>query len=66
MTPVEAARLRPAGRLPALNDHVYGDVPPFACSTIEYCVPTVPAGRLEVVITSPTGATVIDSVTDLI
>jgi hypothetical protein len=66
MIPVDAARLSPAGRLPALIDQLYGDVPPFACSTVEYCEPTVPEGRLEVVIESDTGAMTIDRVTDLV
>jgi hypothetical protein len=30
MIPVDAAKLSPAGRLPALIDQAYGDVPPFA------------------------------------
>jgi hypothetical protein len=35
MIPVEATRLRPAGRLPELIDHVYDPVPPVACSAVE-------------------------------
>ena len=66
MIPVDAAKLSPAGRLPALIDQAYGDVPPFACSTVEYCELTVPEGRLEVVIARPTGAMLIDSVTDFV
>ena len=31
-TPVEAFRVIPAGRLPALTDHAYGPVPPLAVS----------------------------------
>jgi hypothetical protein len=66
MIPVDAAKLSPAGRLPALIDHVYGVVPPFACSTVEYCELTVPEGRLEVVIARPVGETTIDNVTDFV
>lgn len=32
MTPVDAFRVRPAGRVPALTDQVYGVVPPAAVS----------------------------------
>jgi hypothetical protein len=35
MTPVDAARLSPVGRLPEEIDHVYGAVPPVACSPLE-------------------------------
>jgi hypothetical protein len=35
MTPVDAARLSPAGRLPEEIDHVYGAVPPVACTPLE-------------------------------
>jgi hypothetical protein len=35
MTPVDGARLSPAGRLPEEMDHVYGAVPPIACSPLE-------------------------------
>jgi len=66
MIPVDAAKLSPAGRLPELIDQVYGDVPPFACSTVEYCELTVPEGRLEVPIARPAGAMAIDNVTDLV
>jgi hypothetical protein len=41
--PLDAARVSPAGRLPE-TDHVYGEAPPVACSTVEYEVPTVPEG----------------------
>jgi len=50
MMPVVAASVRPAGRLPTLIDHVYAGVPPLACSVAEYVVPSVPDGRLDVVI----------------
>jgi len=35
ITPVIAASVRPAGRLPAEIDHVYAGVPPLACSAVE-------------------------------
>jgi hypothetical protein len=35
MTPIDAARLSPAGRLPEEIDQVYGAVPPAACSALE-------------------------------
>jgi hypothetical protein len=35
MVPVVAARVRPAGRLPELIDHVYDGVPPVADSGAE-------------------------------
>ena len=50
MIPVEPASDSPAGRLPALTVHVRGVVPPVSASVWLYAVPTVPAGRLDVVI----------------
>jgi hypothetical protein len=35
ITPVDDARLSPAGRLPELIDHVYAPVPPVACNVVE-------------------------------
>jgi hypothetical protein len=35
MTPVEAARVNPDGRLPDVTDHVYAGVPPAACKVCE-------------------------------
>jgi hypothetical protein len=32
ITPVAALRLSPAGKLPVVTAHVYGEVPPVACS----------------------------------
>ena len=66
MIPVEALRFSPAGRLPPLIDHAYGETPPFACSTVEYCEPTEPEGRLEVPIESVVGAMLIDNVADFV
>jgi hypothetical protein len=42
ISPVDAARLNPAGNVPALTLQLYGVVPPLACSVPEYAVPTVP------------------------
>lgn len=42
ITPVEALRVSPGGKEPALIDHVYGFVPPDAVSVPEYGVPTLP------------------------
>lgn len=33
--PVLAAKVRPAGRLPAVMDQVYGEAPPLACREFE-------------------------------
>jgi hypothetical protein len=41
MIPVDGSRLNPAGRAPAVIDHVYGAVPPLACSWVEKANPTV-------------------------
>ena len=45
ITPVDAARLNPAGNVPALTLQLYGVVPPLACSVVEYAVPVVPPGK---------------------
>jgi len=50
ITPVEAARVSPAGRVPALTVQLYGVVPPVACSVVEYAVPVV-AFASDVVVT---------------
>ena len=50
ITPVDEARLNPAGKAPALIDQLYGVVPPLACSVVEYAVPAVPPGSDVVVI----------------
>ena len=50
ITPVDAARLNPAGNVPALTLQLYGVVPPLACSVVEYAVPAVPPGN-DVVVT---------------
>ena len=46
-------RERPLGKPPA--DQLYGETPPVAASVAEYAVPTVPAGRVNVEITSGAG-----------
>ena len=50
ITPVDATRARPAGRVPELTVQLYGVVPPLACSVAEYAVPVVPPGSDVVVI----------------
>lgn len=35
ITPVEATKVRPAGKVPALRFQVYGVVPPLACNEVE-------------------------------
>jgi hypothetical protein len=50
ITPVDATRLIPAGKAPALTLQLYGVVPPLACSVVEYDVPAVPPGS-DVVVT---------------
>jgi hypothetical protein len=45
---------RPPGR--PLADQVYGETPPVAARFAEYAVPTVPAGKVVVEITSGGGA----------
>ena len=69
ITPVAEASERPAGRLPAVIDQPYGVVPPPACSEVEYVVPFVPDGKLDVVIANAVGpeATIaIESFADLV
>ena len=41
ITPVVAASVSPAGRLPDVIDHVYAGVPPLACNVRAYAVPSV-------------------------
>src|SRR4029077_10471185 len=50
ITPVDAAKLNPAGNVPVLTLQLYGVVPPLACSVVEYAVPAVPPGS-DVVVT---------------
>src|SRR5882724_7382966 len=53
-------RVKPAGKLPALIDHVYGAVPPVAVNVPLYTTPTVAAGKGEtVVIVSAAAACVV-------
>jgi hypothetical protein len=53
ITPVEALRIRPAGKLPVVTAHEYGVMPPVACKVApaytELTTPT--ASELEVVVT---------------
>src|SRR5690242_8086896 len=48
-------KFSPAGRDPLATDHEYGGEPPDALSPCEYAVPTVPAGRDDVVTSSGGG-----------
>jgi hypothetical protein len=43
-------KLRPAGKDPEANDHVYGDVPPFAVNVWSYDTPTIPDASSELVV----------------
>ncbi|HEX3844224.1 MAG TPA: hypothetical protein VHV80_07680, partial [Steroidobacteraceae bacterium] len=56
IAPVAALSDSPDGRDPLLSDHLYGDVPPLAARVAEYAFPTVPAGRLAVVMAKAAGA----------
>ena len=56
-----AERLNPAGNVPPATAHEYGGVPPEAASACEYVVPTVPAGKADVVIPNPGGLMTSDS-----
>ena len=47
-----ALRLKPGGGMPVAIAHVYGAVPPAACSVWLYGVPITPLGRLVVVTVS--------------
>lgn len=49
-------RVSPAGRAPEVIDHVYGEVPPAACSAFEYDAAIVPEGKLDVETVSGAGA----------
>lgn len=53
--PVEASSEIPEGSDPEINDHLYGVVPPLAASVAAYALPTVPAGRLLVVMSRGVG-----------
>jgi hypothetical protein len=66
--PVVAARVSPAGRLPAVIDQVYAGVPPVADMGLEYAVVAVPPGsEAEIVNAGGVGAaTTIERVTDLV
>jgi hypothetical protein len=44
ITPVDAARLNPAGSVPELTLQLYGVVPPLAANVVVYAVPTVLPG----------------------
>ena len=48
----EALTVRPEGNCPARTLQVYGGVPPVAASVALYATPTVPFGKLVVVMTT--------------
>jgi hypothetical protein len=50
MTPVDAARLKPAGRVPADTVHVTGEIAPDAARVTEYEEPATALGNVSVVI----------------
>jgi len=66
--PVVAARLSPAGSEPAVIDHVYGGVPPFAVIGFEYAVLTAPEGSVALIVNAggAAAATTIESCTDCV
>ena len=49
------SKLRPAGRAPAVRDQVTVPVPPVEWTAVAYVVPTIPFGKLAVVIASVAG-----------
>jgi hypothetical protein len=53
MIPVLAARLKPAGKVPVVIDHVNGVVPPLTPNVWLYPAPTVAPGKVVVVMTKP-------------
>jgi hypothetical protein len=65
ISPVEAARLRPAGSEPETMLQLYGVVPPLACSVAEYAVPSVPPASADVEIAG-TEASVTDRLSALV
>jgi len=50
MIPLDDASEIPAGRLPEESFQVYSGVPPVASRSAEYCVPSIPEGKILVVI----------------
>lgn len=66
--PVVAARVSPAGRLPAVIDQVYDGVPPLAVIELEYAVPTVAEGKVAFTVSDGRGggATASDSGTEVV
>ena len=45
MTPVLGLRVNPPGNAPAMIAHVYGGVPPTACTVWAYGLPMLPGAR---------------------
>lgn len=65
IAPLDVLSDSPAGRLPDEMAHVKGEVPPLRASVWLYAVPTVPFGRLDVVIVS-VALTTIESAFDAV
>jgi hypothetical protein len=66
--PVVAARLNPAGRVPAVIDQVYAGVPPVAVMGFEYAVPTLPDASVALIVNvgGAVVVTAIESEADLV
>jgi len=61
IAPVAPFKIKPAGRVPPVNVHVYGELPPLAASVPEYATPICPFGKLWVVMVIPDDAAAIVS-----
>ena len=56
---VAPVSVSPAGSVPLASDQAYGKLPPDAASDCEYAVPTVPAGRVDVVTVNEGAAAIV-------
>ena len=60
IAPVAEFRLNPAGKLPVVTAHVYGEIPPVACNVVDgYTELTTPTGSDAEVVVTLSAATVI-------
>jgi len=66
IAPVLAVSDKPAGRAPAMTDHVYGIVPEPASSIVLYTTPEVPLGNSIVVTATPGAATIMLSASEAV
>jgi hypothetical protein len=64
--PVVADSARPLGKAPEVTPQLYGAVPPFAVSVVEYTLPVCPEGHELVVICTAVIAAATVSVSDLV